>query len=193
MKNKIPRILVKDLKIKGKKINLRPLKITDAQEIFSIVQDKAIQKNTLIPLPITLKREKDFIRESQKNLKRKKEVVWGVEKTKNKKIIGCLGLHKLNWQHQNAEIGYWLKKEERGQGLTPEAVKMVLNFAFKKLKLHRVWAGAFLDNKSSQRVLEKTGFKKEGSRKEHFFRIKTWRDDVLYGILKKDFKSIKKP
>lgn len=66
-----------------------------------------------------------------------------------------------------AEMGYWLGRKYWGGGMMTDAVKSIVSFGFKNLKLHRIYAGVFLFNKGSARVLEKNGFKLEGiSKKE---------------------------
>ena len=54
-----------------------------------------------------------------------------------------------------------LDKEHNAKGYTTEALQLVVDFAFRELKLHRIEAGAMLDNIASIRVLEKVGFKKK--------------------------------
>ena len=71
-----------------------------------------------------------------------------------------------------------------------EAGKLVLNFAFKKLKLRRVYGSAFSDNPASQRVFEKLGFKREGVSRQAYWRFGRWRDGVDYGLLKSEFSKI---
>ncbi|MEK7193961.1 MAG: GNAT family protein [Patescibacteria group bacterium] len=189
MKINKPKVLLKDLELQGERINLRPLKLNDVRKIYlTIKNDETILKNTLIPYPVTMKKERKFVENSIKNTKKGTDFVWIIEDRKTKELLGCVGLHKVRWDNKNAEIGYWLNKNFRGQGIMSEAVNLVLKFAFKKLKLHRVWAGVFADNPFSQRVLKKSGFKKEGFLREAHFRWNKWRDDVMYATLDREFK-----
>ncbi|HHV33140.1 MAG TPA: GNAT family N-acetyltransferase [Acholeplasma sp.] len=82
------------------------------------------------------------------------------------KVIGSLGIEKYNESLSpeldnkvGREIGYVLSKDYWGLGLMPEAVKAVVEYCFKKLKLDFLHASYFEDNKQSKRVLEKCGFK----------------------------------
>ena len=61
-----------------------------------------------------------------------------------------------------------MDKEHNTKGYTTEALQLVVDFAFRELKLHRIEAGAMLDNIASIRVLEKVGFKKEGIAKRKY-------------------------
>lgn len=189
---KIPKIKNSDLKLEGERILLRPLKMSDAKDIYFNIQDKKIAQNTLrIPWPYRLKDAKNFIKESQRSLKKRKNFVFGIELKDKKEVVGVISLDNVDFEHRHGEIGYWLGKKYRGKGLMVEAGKLVLNFAFKKLKLHRVDAGVFSDNLASQKVLKKLGFKKEGVRRHWRFKFGRWRDDVMYSILENEWKMIK--
>lgn len=185
-KIKVPKIKISDLKLKGRRIVLRPLKMSDAKDIYLNIQDKRIAENTLsIPWPYKLKDAKNFILKAQKTLGQRKDFTFGIELNNTKEIIGCIGLHKVNFEHKNAEIGYWLSSNYWNQGIMTEAGRLILKFAFKKLKLHRVYGFAFSDNPASQKVLEKLGFKKEGLHRQAHFRFGRFRDNISYGLLDK--------
>lgn len=79
---------------------------------------------------------------------------------------------------------YW------GKGLTTEAVKLMLKFAFEKLKLHRIYANLFEKNIASRRVLEKCGFKLEGVARECRYRYGKWHNELKLGILKQEYENI---
>ncbi|OMO80769.1 hypothetical protein CCACVL1_12762 [Corchorus capsularis] len=84
-------------------------------------------------------------------------------------------------------IGYALGSKYRGQGLTTKAVKMLTSAVFKEFpEIEKVEAAVDVENKASQRVLEKAGYQKEGLlRKWMVFKEKTT-DVFLFGILSTD-------
>jgi RimJ/RimL family protein N-acetyltransferase len=89
------------------------------------------------------------------------------------------------------EIGYVMTPEERGKGYCSEAVKIMVDYLFLSKDMVRIQAATDVRNVASQKVLEKVGFKKEGTiRKSAFFRGK-WRDWFLYGILREEWKEPK--
>ena len=71
-----------------------------------------------------------------------------------------------------------------------EAVKLVLKFAFEKLKLHRIYANLFEENVASRRVLEKAGFKLEGIMRECRYKYNRWHNELKFGILKKEYEKL---
>ena len=89
------------------------------------------------------------------------------------------------------EISYDLLPSERGKGYCSEAVKIMVDYLFLSKDIVRVQAHIAAGNMASQRVLEKAGFKKEGTfRKEYFVRGE-WRDSCTFSILRKEWKEPK--
>lgn len=83
----------------------------------------------------------------------------------------------------HAQIGYWITESERGQGYATEAVDLLAEWAFVDRGLHRLQAHAFESNDASKRVLEKTGFKREGTLREHYKTAGEHIDAVVYGLV----------
>lgn len=87
------------------------------------------------------------------------------------------------------EIGYSLLAEERGKGYCTEAVNILLDFLFLSSTVFRIQAHADVRNKASQRVLEKTGFQKEGTIRKGYFARGERRDSFIYSILRDEWKE----
>ena len=81
---------------------------------------------------------------------------------------------------QAASLGYWMGAAHAGQGYMTAAVGGLVPFAFSTLKLHRIEAACIPDNAASIRLLEKTGFVREGYAREYLCINGTWQDHVLY-------------
>ena len=88
---------------------------------------------------------------------------------------------------QSANVGYWIDEAEAGRGYMPEAVVLVIRFAFEALGLHRVEAAIVPRNKASRRVAEKIGLRDEGT-SDRFLQIRgVWEDHVRYAITAEDW------
>lgn len=189
MTKRIPKIKVSDLRLVGRRITLRPLRISDAEDIYKNVKDKKILKQTLIDLhPYRFKDAKIFIKKSKKWLRTRTDFVFGIELKETKRLTGVISLHHVSYIHKDAELGYWLGVRNWNRGIMTEAGNLILKFAFRKLKLHRVWAKVFTDNQASQKVLKKLGFKKEGLLRKASWGWGRWHNDLFYGLLNREFK-----
>lgn len=92
---------------------------------------------------------------------------------------------------QTASVGYWLGARHTGQGHMPEAVRMVLDHAFQHLRLNRVEAATMTANTASIRVLEKSGFVREGIARS-FLKINgRWEDHIMFARLASDAQPVK--
>lgn len=85
-------------------------------------------------------------------------------------------------------MGYFILPEYHGAGYTTEAVKKTLAFAFKSDGCIRVTTGCYKDNKASERVMQKTGFRKEGERIKAEWHDGKMKDRLDYAINIEDFR-----
>jgi [ribosomal protein S5]-alanine N-acetyltransferase len=83
---------------------------------------------------------------------------------------------------QNGFIGYWIDRDLAGRGLTPEAVVVVLRFAFEELALHRIEIAIVPRNHPSRRVVEKLELREEGVAQGYLEIDGCWEDHVRYGV-----------
>jgi len=172
-----------------KEIKLRKLRISDAEFISACAKNKEITKYTfVIPPPFSIKEAKKFIRKAQQDMRDKRAYEFGIELTREEKLIGTINLLNINYKNQNANIGLWLDEEYWGRGFSKKAVKLMLGFAFNKLKLKRIQARVLHKNTRSQKLLESLGFRLEGKLRKKTFLRKQWFDDLIYGLLKKEYK-----
>lgn len=93
-------------------------------------------------------------------------------------------IHRGTWQ--TANVGYLVDAPLRGQGVATTALHLVIREAFDELRLHRIDAGVLVTNVASQRVLEKTGFRRIGVLERHFFIAGEWRDHLWYELIGPD-------
>ena len=87
---------------------------------------------------------------------------------------------------QACSLGYWMGAAYAGKGHMTAAVTAVLPFAFGTLRLHRVEAACIPANIVSIRLLEKTGFRREGFARQYLCIDGLWQDHLLYARLKDD-------
>lgn len=79
-----------------------------------------------------------------------------------------------------------MDKAYNGRGYTTEAVRLVVDYAFQVLKLHRIEAGVMPRNTRSIRVLEKSGFEKEGLSRKNVLINGKWEDHLHFAIVNPD-------
>lgn len=87
---------------------------------------------------------------------------------------------------QTGTLGYWMGAPHAGKGRMTRAVAATLDFAFLRLRLHRVEAACIPDNAPSIALLERNGFRREGLARSFLKIDGAWRDHILFGLVETD-------
>lgn len=87
---------------------------------------------------------------------------------------------------QTGTLGYWMGAAHARNGRMTRAVAATVEFAFLKLRLHRVEAACIPDNAPSIRLLRRNGFQREGYARGYLKIDGAWRDHVLFGLVDSD-------
>jgi len=114
-----------------------------------------------------------------------------IEKNDDKKVIGSI-VYFVPWalSVQCFEIGYGIDDPSlRRKGYASEAARLLVDYLFSmEPGLVRIQATTDIENRGSQGVLENVGFVKEGITRKTTFVRGIFRDDVLYSLLREDWK-----
>jgi [ribosomal protein S5]-alanine N-acetyltransferase len=81
-------------------------------------------------------------------------------------------------------LGYWIDARVAGLGIMPTAVALVTDHCFWGVGLHRVEVNIRPENTASRRVVEKLGFREEGSRQRFLHIDGAWRDHLSYALVR---------
>lgn len=87
---------------------------------------------------------------------------------------------------ETGTLGYWIGQPYAGAGHATAAVRTLSQHAFHDLRLHRLEASCLPSNTASRRVLEKSGFRKEGEARAYLKINGAWSDHLLFGLLSED-------
>jgi len=102
--------------------------------------------------------------------------------------IGIVALINIDYKNRNAEciidIG---EKEYWGKGFGSEGLKLLLDYVFYEMNLHRVSLKVFSFNDRALRLYTKIGFQQEGSSRQSLFRDGEWHDIIHMGLLQNEY------
>ena len=105
-------------------------------------------------------------------------------------LIGEAILHVRSGRWKQGEIGWGVSPDHTGQGLATEIGKAMLQLAFKKLALHRVYAQCRVENRPSRRVMAKLGMREEGILRENVLARGSWWSSVQCSILATEHQTL---
>lgn len=103
------------------------------------------------------------------------------------RLIGRCGLGISRPEHKEAAVWYVLHPDSWGRGFAGEAVTCLLEFGFVTLGLHRVYADCDPRNMASCKLVERLGFRLEGTLRENYFLKGEWCSAAIYGLLSHEF------
>jgi ribosomal-protein-alanine N-acetyltransferase len=86
----------------------------------------------------------------------------------------------------SAYLGYWIARQFAGRGIMPTALAMVIDHCFGDARLHRVEANIRPENVASRRVVQKLGFRLEGTRERYIHIAGAWCDHLSYALTVED-------
>ncbi|WP_423802571.1 GNAT family N-acetyltransferase [Neobacillus sp. SAB-20_R2A] len=173
--------------LKSKNIYIRPFTEDDASSLLKLqIENRRFfekfsyeRSNDFYTLEVQQNRIKEFAKDWQAD----QAYTFGIF-TKDDALIGTINLFQvLRGSLQSAFIGYFLDQKHNGKGYTTEAAKLLVQYAFNELKLHRIEAGVMPHNIGSIRVLEKAGFHKEGIAIKNVKINGKWEDHQVLAII----------
>ena len=116
-------------------------------------------------------------------------IVWCVQQREGGETVGMIGLTKLDYKNNSAEVGYWIGADFWGMGYASEALEKVLSFGLHALGLERIEAKCVAENPASGRVMHKAGMVFEGTRRRgDFIKGRFW-DLRIYSALSNEIKA----
>lgn len=169
------------------KIKLKEISEKELPIIFEWINDRETVLHNGPYKPISNFQHKNWF----ENIQNRNDIfIFGIYEIKTDKIVGTCQLHSVNWIHRNAELQIRLgNKDNRGKGYGSEAVRLLLNFAFKDLNLYRIFLNVFQTNTNAIHVYEKAGFKKEGLLRKAAHIDGKYVDVILMGILREEYEK----
>lgn len=166
---------------------LRQVTIEDVNEVLALRGNPDNMKFIPRPLVTTKEIALEHIQMISQKISDNTGINWAITLKGNPKLIGIIGHYRIQPENYRAEIGYMLLPEFQNQGITSEAINLILDYGFNQLNFHSVEAVIDPENFVSSKVLEKNGFSKEAHFIENeFWNGKFW-DSVVYSLLKRNF------
>lgn len=172
-----------------KRLILRKITNGDVQYIFKIFSDNNILKYTDNNLHKDLSDSLLLIKKYNEELKTGMRFSWGICLKNSNSIIGLVSLYHIDYKHKFANILNILSAQYQRKGIISEALQVIFEFAFNKLKMNRLEAQIFTENYPPIKQLEKLGFKQEGLLRENFLISGKLRNSYMYSLLKSEFST----
>jgi RimJ/RimL family protein N-acetyltransferase len=178
--------------LRGNKVILRPVRRSDLPNLLRWFNDPEVTQYLGIYLPMTEMVEEKWI-ESIGTTRLLTDVLFIIEAVEESgtKPIGDTGLGNINPKDHNAGFGIAIgEKDYWSKGYGTEAARLLVNYGFEQLNLHRITSGAIAFNDRSIRMHRSLGFKEEGRQRDLIYKNGRFHDHVMFGILKDEWRGL---
>lgn len=167
---------------------LRPLRVSDAGALHDYLSHPAVTELTSYPA-ISLPFVEGMIERARSRWAAGEPSKWGVALQHEDRLVGTCGFNDWSEAHRWAELAFDLAQPHWGKGLMRRAVTAVLQWGFEQGRMNRVQAFTRVDNARSQRLLERSGFVREGCLRSYRVCRGQPHDFYVYGLLRSDRRS----
>lgn len=177
--------------VAGKLINLRLLEVRDIDGPYSMwLNDPEVCKfNSHARFPVGKEELKKYVREAKKSSSMQ---VFAIVTKHGATHIGNISLQNINYIDRSAELAIIIgDKKYWGKGIGLEAWKLMMEYGFRILNLHRIYCGVVEQNIGMIKIALKSGMVKEGVRREALYGNGRYYHVVEFGILKKEYEAFK--
>jgi len=173
-------------------IRLRWLMEADIPSLFSIFGDPEVTRYWGFGVLPDLPAAAALLNEIHQQFRAGTLFQWGIE-APGLNLVGTCTLAQIDLVHRRAELGFALGRLYWGRGYITAALPAIIQFAFLRLRLHRLFADTDPRNAPSIRALERQGFLREGVLREHYLVQGEPQDAVVYGLLRSEWARETKP
>ena len=174
----------------GQLVSLREMRASDAPALFAALSSEQVSK-FISPPPVTVDGFARFINWASRQREAGQYVCFAIVPHGQDTAIGIFQVRSLEPAFGTAEWGFALASECWGTGIFTDGAKLIVDFAFDVLGVHRLEARAAIKNGRGNAALRKLGAVQEGILRRSFTKNGEQLDQVLWSILADDWRRAK--
>lgn len=169
----------------GARVVLRTWRADDADAVYEACQDADIQRWTTVPVPYLHEHAVGFVGDHVPGeWAARRGAPLCIAAPADDRVLGAVGLVRVDERDLIGEIGYWIAPWARGQGVATEAVALVAGWAYDELGLARLELLIDPDNTASRSVADRAGFLLEGTLRSRAVIRGDRRDMAIYALIR---------
>ena len=174
----------------GSRVTLRELEIEDAPSLFSMLSTEEVSR-FISPPPSSVEGFERFILWSQRERAAGRFICFAVVPQGTNTAIGIFQLRQIEAGFASGEWGFAIGSPYWGSGVFTEGARLVADYAFETIGVHRLEARAAVMNGRGNGALRKIGAVQEGILRRSFVKNGEPLDQVLWSILADDWRRAK--
>ena len=179
--NFIPKVL------QGKKVYLKPLNASDAKTYYNQLFNVETRRLTGTKAIFNYEQIVEYIDRKRGD---DSSVILLIGLQETDELIGEIVLQDLDYTNRSANLRVAIDQPaHQGQGYGTEALRLILDYGFGILQLHRIELNVYDFNERAAHVYEKVGFKVEGRQRDALFYDHKYHDAILMSMLEDEYRK----
>ncbi|GAA0369962.1 GNAT family N-acetyltransferase [Bacillus horti] len=176
--------------LEGELVYLSPVSSEDANLYYDELFDPEARKLTGTKVLFTFDQVVQYLKDRSMS---STSVLCFIVLQKNDEIIGDIALQDIDTTNRSGGIRISINKHNhQGRGYGTEALKLMLDYGFGQLNLHRIELTVYDYNERAIHVYEKVGFKVEGRLRDALYYDHAYHDTIFMSILEDEFRQLYK-
>lgn len=175
------------IKLTGNTIKLRALEPEDLNLVFKVENDESLWHLSTTLAPFSKQTITEYLENAYRDIFEVRQLRLIIASKENDEALGMIDLFDYDPKHRRAGVGILIfEQADRGKGIATEALSLLIDYSFKHLDMHQLYANIIDDNLPSIRLFENKGFKQIGLKKD-WLRIEgQYRNEFLYQLIHTD-------
>lgn len=171
------------IKIIGNKIILKSLEKEDAEKLYIYSKEPKLNEYSgPYKASKSVEDAKEYITKCNENMKKKISYHFGIYLKESEELVGVIGFFNLDEKNKKGEIGFWVAKDYWNNGYMSEAVKLFNDYIFDEVGYNKIYACFHELNKAVEKILLKSGYKKEKEIENALLTDGKYYKDIIYEI-----------
>lgn len=171
-------------------VHLRPAELFDVDAIYQFRQDEEVMFWAAGGFgdALSSRCELEDQIEQDSALNSTRMFVIEVEEEAEHRVVGTITFRNFNRVNRRCEVGMLIgDKDYWGRGIGTEAMQQFIRLLFTRYNVNRIDLDTFSDNQRALRCYKKCGFVEEGLRRQSFWTMNGYRDQIMMGLLREDW------
>ena len=178
-------------RLETQRLKLRPFLPEDAVAFSRLAGDREVADAMIsLPYPLSESSARTTIAANAAEFQQSRALHFAMELRPDATLVGGVDIRDIDREHQQAELSFWVARDQWGNGLATEAASAALVWAFRELALNRVFSCHMLRNPASGSVLQKLGMKLEGTLRQRVLKWGVFEDVALLSLLRSDLSEV---
>lgn len=173
--------------IRGEKVYLTAIEEYDLKQLMDWRNQTNFRKYFREYREINMNMQKAWF--TNKVINDNATIMFSIRRINDDELLGCIGLCYINWIHGYADLSLyigWNNEYIDKEGYAEEGCKLLFNYGFNELRLHKIWTEIYEIDDKKQELYKKLGFKKDGELRDNYFYDGRWWNSYIFSILDKE-------